>query len=201
MHEFVFCRAPRDDPIAMVERNCPIFLLQRFSKLPTSTTTIQNECKLKSAPNCSPRRRFGHGAKVCEYVPFESGATSKLSKRLPESRRKYDHLAWLQHGGRELTSSVQLSAKRLGGFSRAALPNTTQSFVTDAVQPMSSCMVHLKRGDGGRRNCLTRKRKRGGEVGTAAHIKESKRKLAIFFARTCIPASAIIQRLLILGRM
>ena len=52
----------------MAEHNCPFFLPQRSSKLSTSTTTVQNECELKSAPICSPRRQFG--AKLCEYVPM-----------------------------------------------------------------------------------------------------------------------------------
>ena len=52
----------------MAEHNCLFFLPQRSSKLSTSTTTVQNECELKSAPICSPRRQFG--AKLCEYVPF-----------------------------------------------------------------------------------------------------------------------------------
>ena len=53
----------------MTEHNCPFFLPQRSSKLSTSTTTVQNECELKSAPICSPRRQFG--AKLCEYVPLQ----------------------------------------------------------------------------------------------------------------------------------
>ena len=52
----------------MAEHICPFFLPQRSSKLSTSTTTVQNECELKSAPICSPRRQFG--AKLCEYVPL-----------------------------------------------------------------------------------------------------------------------------------
>ena len=67
-----FCRAPREDPKAMAEHICPFFLPQSSSKLPTSTTTVQNECELKSAPICSPRRQFG--AKFCEYVPLPSEA-------------------------------------------------------------------------------------------------------------------------------
>ena len=63
-----FCKAPREHPKAMAEHNCPFFLPQRSSKLSTSTTTVQNECELKSAPICSPRRQFG--AKLCEYVPL-----------------------------------------------------------------------------------------------------------------------------------
>ena len=65
-----FCRRPREDPKAMAEHNCPFFLPQRSSKLSTSTTTVQNECELKSAPICSPRSQFG--AKLCEYVPLYS---------------------------------------------------------------------------------------------------------------------------------
>ena len=57
-------------PKAMTEQNCLFFLPQRSSKLSTSTTTVQNECELKSAPICSPRRQFG--AKLCEYVPLLS---------------------------------------------------------------------------------------------------------------------------------
>ena len=63
-----FCRAPREDPKAMAEHSCPFFLPQMSSKLSTSTTTIQNECELKSAPMCSPRKQFG--AKLCECVPL-----------------------------------------------------------------------------------------------------------------------------------
>ena len=66
-----FCRAPREDPKAISEQNCPFFHPQRSSKLSTSTTTVQNECELKSAPICSPRRQFG--AKLCEYVPLMAG--------------------------------------------------------------------------------------------------------------------------------
>ena len=51
-----FCRAPREDPKARAEH---FFLPQTSSKLSTSTTTVQNECKLKSAPICSPHRQFG----------------------------------------------------------------------------------------------------------------------------------------------
>ena len=58
----------------MAEHNCPFFLPQRSSKLSTSTTTVQNECELKSAPICSPRRQFG--AKLCEYVPLQSNLIS-----------------------------------------------------------------------------------------------------------------------------
>ena len=43
----------------MAEHDCPFFIPQRSSKLSTSTTTVQNECELKSAPICSPRRQFG----------------------------------------------------------------------------------------------------------------------------------------------
>ena len=64
-----FCRAPRDDPRAMAKHDCPIFFLQRSSKLSTSTTTTQTECELKSAPICSACRRLC--AKLCEYVPLQ----------------------------------------------------------------------------------------------------------------------------------
>ena len=75
-----FCRAPRDDPRAMTEHDCPIFLPQRSSKLPTSTTTIQNQYELKSAPICSPRRRFG--AKLCEYVPLMTSVENYYNQAL-----------------------------------------------------------------------------------------------------------------------
>ena len=65
----------------MAEHNCPFFLPQRSSKLSTSTTTVQNECELKSAPICSPRRHFG--AKLCEYVPLLSGYETGHCGRRP----------------------------------------------------------------------------------------------------------------------
>ena len=65
-----FCRAPREEPKAMAEHNCPFFLPLKPSRLPKLTTTVQNECELKSAPICSPRRQFG--AKLCEYVPLSN---------------------------------------------------------------------------------------------------------------------------------
>ena len=69
LQESVFIEHPgTTDPRAMAEHDCPSFLPRRSSKLPTSTTTIQNECELKSAPICLPCRRFG--AKLCEYVPL-----------------------------------------------------------------------------------------------------------------------------------
>ena len=66
--KFACFGAPRDDLRVMAEHDCPIFLPQRSSKLSTSTTTIQNECELKTAPICLPHRRLG--AKLCEYVPL-----------------------------------------------------------------------------------------------------------------------------------
>ena len=85
------CRAPREDPKAMAEHNCPFFLPQRSSKLSTSTTAVQNECELKSAPICSPRRQFG--AKLCEYVPLELLRGSRLKlESLPVSVVVHEHL-------------------------------------------------------------------------------------------------------------
>ena len=90
-----FCRAPREDPKAMAEHNCPFFLPQRSSKLSTSTTTVQNECELKSAPTCSPRRQFG--AKLCEYVPLawplKCSLGSTISSRFEERVAK-ERPAW-----------------------------------------------------------------------------------------------------------
>ena len=86
-----FCKAAREDPKAMAEHNCPVFLPQRSSKLSTSTTTVQNECELKSAPICSPRRQFG--AKLCEYVPFmckQPPATVARRTELSSSNREVD---------------------------------------------------------------------------------------------------------------
>ena len=71
-----FCRAPREEPKAMAEHNCPFFLPLKPSRLPKLTTTVQNECELKSAPICSPRRQFG--AKLCEYVPLSAAFLSLL---------------------------------------------------------------------------------------------------------------------------
>ena len=70
----------------MAEHNCPFFLPQRSSKLSTSTTTVQNECELKSAPICSPRIQFG--GKLCEYVPLDHARCSGFA-RWPRAPRSF----------------------------------------------------------------------------------------------------------------
>ena len=85
----------------MAEHNCPFFLPQRFSKLSTSTSTVQCECELKSAPICSPRRQFG--AKLCEYVPFSCSGHGRLvttchHAMLRTERERFDQRFVARHG-------------------------------------------------------------------------------------------------------
>ena len=72
LHESVFVEhTGTTQECMMAEHDRPIFLPQRSCKLPTWRTTLQKECECKSAPICSPRRRFG--TKLCEYVPLYKG--------------------------------------------------------------------------------------------------------------------------------